>query len=66
MPWINVNDRFPIENGYYKCISLGFFHPITCKFFKEKNGTQEWYPNHFIYRKRLPRVIYWLETCKEK
>ena len=64
MKWINVDERFPSEKGYYKCICRGFNKILRCKFKKAKDGPREWSPNYFIYKKRCPIVLAWREEVK--
>jgi len=35
---INIDDRYPLKPGYYRCVARGFPNLIKCKFVKEKNG----------------------------
>ena len=62
--WIHVKEKFPEKERYYRCLCLYFNKPIKCKFKKGKNGPREWSSDHFIYRKRVPYVVYWKD--KEK
>jgi len=62
MTWISIQERYPTKERYYRCLCLGFTKPIKCKFRKERNGPHEWAPDFFVYKKRVPFVVYWRET----
>lgn len=57
--WISIENQYPEREGFYRCICVGFSNPIKCRFKKAKNGPDEYYPDHFIHKKRVPFVKYW-------
>ncbi len=64
MTWISVYERWPnSEKKYYKCLCAGVKKPwiVKCKFKKEVNKSTEYSSAHFIHKRRLPIVYFWME-----
>jgi hypothetical protein len=61
MKWINVEDRWPKKETFYRCICLGWPHPLKCRFKKQKNGPREYSGAHFVHNGRCPMVLFWKE-----
>lgn len=61
MGWISTQDKIPSKEGYYRCLAIGFSKPIRCKFKKEEKAPFVYFPACFIYKKRMPFVMWWKE-----
>jgi hypothetical protein len=59
MEWVSAQDRLPKKEAYYRCMCVGFSKSIKCKLRKARNGPLEYSPSFFLYKKRVPYVIYW-------